>query len=131
MNSLMILHIIFMALAVVLVVSAAAVARARKADWPAKHKSLALTGSACALAGFAYMFGLKLAKHYPHFHSPHAVAGAIALLLLIVTPLLGLLFLWLPAGLRAVHRTLGRITALAIVATAVMGVLRLLQILKR
>jgi uncharacterized membrane protein YozB (DUF420 family) len=123
-----ILHFAFMSLAVICILTGAIIAHSRKQNWLKKHKSFAITGVICSLIAFGSIFFFKVSMQFPHFHSPHAIGGAVTLLLLIATPTLGALIPKGPKGLRAAHKLLGRITSAAILLVAVSGVLRLLQI---
>jgi uncharacterized membrane protein YozB (DUF420 family) len=124
-------HIILMAVAAILVVSAVVTARKRKPGWLNRHKAMAMTGTLCAMAAFVCMFLSKAVMHFPHFHSPHAVAGLATVIMLIITPASGVLVVSGKNGLRPLHRLLGRVTSLALVLTALSGVFRMIQISKR
>jgi uncharacterized membrane protein YozB (DUF420 family) len=69
--------------------------------------------------------------HYPHLKSPHAFAGVISLVLLIITPATGWLIASAPKRYRAFHKTLGRITSVAVLVTAFMGIARFIQLSRR
>lgn len=131
MHPLMIAHTALMALALLLVISAVVTAHNRKEGWFPLHRKLALIGVGCALCAFACIAGLKIIFNKPHLSSLHAIAGAVSLLFLVVTPVLGMLVVRGKEGLRAVHRVLGRITFAAVVLTVAMGIGRLIQIFKR
>jgi hypothetical protein len=125
------IHIALMATAAALVLSAAVTARKKKDGWLLRHRSRALAGSLCAVAGFAAMFFFKLSVGYPHFQSPHAIAGLAGAALLVLTPVLGALLVSGKAGLAPVHRAFGRMTAFMVLASVIMGVFRVVQIFKR
>jgi uncharacterized membrane protein YozB (DUF420 family) len=130
MQLLLPLHIVFMALSVVLIVAAVVTARARKPLWLKKHKTLALGGVTSALIAFVIIVCLKIAMHYSHFQSPHAIVGLVTFIFLIITPAVGAMVAKGPSFLRPVHKTLGRITSAAILLTALMGLARFLQLNK-
>jgi hypothetical protein len=66
--------------------------------------------------------------HYPHIKSPHAIAGVISLVLLIITPTLGSLIASNPKSYREIHRVFGKITSVAVVLTAFMGIASFIQL---
>jgi hypothetical protein len=125
------LHFIFMAAAMVLVVTAALTARKKKTGWFVRHRRLALLGVVSALFAFSAQFTFKSAMHYPHLKSPHAFAGVAPLVLLVITPILGSLIASNPKVLRKYHRTFGKITSFAVIITALSGVGRFIQLLKK
>jgi hypothetical protein len=131
MNFLLPAHIAFMALALVLVVSAAVIAKRRKKNWLVMHKRCAISGTFSSLIAAICIVALKIAHGYSHFQSPHALAGLVTLCLLVIAPALGAAIPKGPKPLRAIHRFFGRLTAAAIVLTSVMGVFRFLQISKK
>jgi hypothetical protein len=131
MQNLMFVHIGLMAIAVILIGTAVTIAHGRKQNWLKRHKTFAISGVACALAGFIVMFVSKMSMQFPHFQSLHAIGGAVAVLLLVVTPVIGANIPHGPKAFRPAHRVLGRITGIAVVLTAVLGILRLVQFYKR
>jgi uncharacterized membrane protein YozB (DUF420 family) len=131
MRAFLLMHIFLMAAAVIFIISAVVAARRKKQGWLNRHRALAITGAISAGAAFALIFISKTVMHYPHFHSPHAVAGAVTLALLIMTPVSGALVVSGKNSLRTAHRILGRTTSLALVLTALSGIFRMVQISKR
>ncbi len=125
------LHISFMILSVILVISAAILALKKKPGWFTRHRNIALLGVLSALLAFIAEFTFKTAMHYPHIKSPHAIAGVISLVLLIITPISGRMIAANPKRFRAIHKTLGRITPVAVVITAAMGIARFIQLSKK
>lgn len=125
------LHISFMILSVILVISAAILALKKKPGWFTRHHNIALLGVLSALLAFIAEFTFKTAMHYPHIKSPHAIAGVISLVLLITTPISGRMIAANPKRFRAFHKTLGRITSVAVVITAAMGIARFIQLSKK
>ena len=122
------LHILFMATAVILVISAAAIARKKKTGWFVLHRRIASLGLLSALIAFSAEFIFKTVMHYPHIKSPHAIAGVILLVLLITTSTLGSLIASNPKSYRETHRVFGKITSVAVVVTAFMGIARIIQL---
>ena len=131
MRNLFFLHVFFMAATLIIVISAATIAHRKKQGWFVLHRKMALSGVVTALAGFAAEFIFKAVLHYPHFQSPHAIGGLITLALLIITPAAGLLIAKNPKNLKPMHITLGRITSIAIIATALMGIVRFIEITRK
>lgn len=131
MKNLIWVHMGLMVIAVILIVAAAVVARGRKDGWFKRHRRFALSGVLAALTAFLMIVLFKATLHYPHFKSPHAIAGVISLSFLVITPSAG----WLVAsgknGLRPVHKGLGRITSVLVLLTAFMGLMRLLKLFKK
>jgi hypothetical protein len=122
------LHILFMATAVILVISAATIARKKKTGWFVRHRRIASIGVLSALVAFIAEFIFKTVMHYPHIKSPHAIAGVISLVLLITTPTLGSLIAMNPKSYRGTHRIFGKSTSVAVVLTAFMGIARFVQL---
>jgi hypothetical protein len=131
MISLFFLHVFFMATTLILVISAATTAHRKKQGWFVLHRKLALTGVVTALIGIAAEVILKAVLHYPHFQSPHTIGGLITLVLLVITASAGLLIAKNPKNLRLFHITLGRITSLAVIATALMGIVRFFELSRK
>lgn len=124
-------HGILMILAAALIVTAIVRARQKEAEgWLNIHKKFAIAGLLCALAAFDVMFLFKQLKGYPHFKSLHAVAGLLSVQLLVLAPFLGSLVIPGQQALRSFHRFLGRLTALAVLTTALLGIWRILEILR-
>jgi hypothetical protein len=121
-------HILFMATTVILVVTTATIARKKKAGWFVLHRRIASLGVLSALIAFTAEFSFKAIMHYPHVQSPHALAGVILLVLLVVTPALGSQIASNPKLYRGIHRTLGKITSVIVVLTAFMGIARFIQL---
>lgn len=124
-------HIVLMAAAAVSVLTAVSAARGKKTGWLKKHKAMALTGVACAVAAFAVIFVSKVQMHFPHFHSVHSVIGLTALVFLVAAPVTGALVASGAGRLRIAHRWFGRTASLAVVLAVLSGIFRMVQILKR
>jgi hypothetical protein len=114
--------------ACILVIAAVRTAKKRSGDWFPRHRRLALSGALSGILGILVIAAFKIVKDYPHFKSPHAMGGGIVLLILITTPLFGLLLTRGKEPLRGPHKIMGRVLAGLAVLAAVTGVLRLLQI---
>jgi hypothetical protein len=130
LEKLIYIHFGLMGLAAVLIIIAAAIAHKKGEGWFKRHRSAALAGALCALLAFASIVAFKISVDFPHFKSPHAIAGLIGAILIVITPVTGILMVKGKASLRPVHRVLGKITAGLAVLVAVSGVLRFLQISK-
>jgi hypothetical protein len=122
------LHIFFMSAAAALIVAAVLTAHRRNSRWLIRHRMLAVTGALSALVAFILMFTFKVEAEMPHFRSPHALAGLVIVLLLLCTPAVGALLVSGKAGLRPVHRIMGRIASIAVPLVAMAGVVRMLQL---
>jgi hypothetical protein len=131
MQILFFLHVIFMAATLIIIISAATIAHRKKQGWFVLHRKMALTGVGTALCGIAAEFTFKVVLHYPHFQSPHSIGGLITLTLLIITPATGLLIAKNPKDFRPMHITLGRITSVAVIATALMGIVRFIELSRK
>jgi uncharacterized membrane protein YozB (DUF420 family) len=131
MHLLMVAHIFLMATATILIIAAVMTARKKKPGWLNRHRAMALTGAVSACAAFACVFISKAVMHYAHFYSPHSIAGAVTLFMLVVTPITGALVVSGTNSLRPAHRLLGRITSLVLVLTVVSGIMRFIQISRR
>jgi hypothetical protein len=131
MRSLFFIHVIFMAATLIIVISAAAIAYRKKQGWFMLHRKVALTGVVTAQIAAAAEITFKTVLHYPHFQSPHAIGGLITVVLLIITPITGVLIAKNPKKLRPIHKTLGRITSVVLIATAIMGIVRFVELSRK
>ena len=102
----------------------------KKKWWLKTHRRIGISGSAIGLAGIglaAYMISRTTAVH---LRVPHSWIGLGAIVLMIVTPILGHFMLRIrkaPARAkqaRAAHRWIGRVTLLIMAATIVAGLLQ-------
>ena len=116
-----------MVLMCVFVVLAAITAKKRSQGWLPRHRALAVTGVLCGLIGAGLMFYSKASHGWPHFKTPHAIGGGIAVFLLLCTPALGYFSLKGKDSLRPVHRMLGRITGILALLVLVTGIDKLLD----
>lgn len=120
-------HATFMILGLALLTNGMLVARYRKArqGWLPLHKALGLVGATFAFLGFMTAFYMVTASSGRHFAAvPHAYLGALALICLSITPLLGYAQFHVTAGrstLRAIHRWSGRISIVLIALTLLSG----------
>ncbi len=128
MKNLVYLHAFFMAATTVLVIAAAVVVFRKKKGWFMVHRNVAISAVVTAFLGFLAEFLLKASLDYPHFKSPHAIGGLLALTMLIITPATGLMIAKIPRNLRPVHMGLGRITLVAVIVVAIMGIVRFIQL---
>jgi len=131
MKNLLILHILFMTVAVILIIIAAVIAHGKKQGWLKKHKVFALLGVFFAIVGFTIIFFFKISMHFPHFHSIHAIVGICTFILLLITPIFGALSIKGLQFFRPIHRIFGKITSIAILITAFSGLMRFLEIIKK
>ena len=128
MNIFAILHFSLMGLALVLCVTAVITVRNKKGtDWLKKHMLINIAGALSAVLGLLSMFYLKSSMGYPHFKSPHAIAGLVTLVLLLSMPILGNLIMSGRQNLRQPHRILGRVTIVLMAITAVFGALMVIM----
>jgi hypothetical protein len=131
MRILFFLHVLFMAATLIIVISAATTAHRKKQGWFVLHRKLAFSGVVTALVAATAEFTFKTVLHYPHFQSPHAIGGLITLALLIITASTGVLIAKNPKNLRPIHITLGRITSIAVIFTALMGIVRFIELSRK
>jgi hypothetical protein len=131
MISLFYIHVVFMAATLIIVIYASTIAYRKKQGWFVLHRKMALSGVVTALIAATAEITLKTVMHYPHFQSPHAIGGLITVTLLIITPLTGVLIAKAPAKLRPIHITLGRVTLIAVIATALMGIARFIELSRK
>ena len=122
------IHMSLMFLMCCFLVWAAMIARKRKEGWLIKHRMLALAGVFCGVLGTGLIAYSKFAHNGPHFKTPHAIGGGIAVLLLLTTPILGYLSSKGSSALRMPHRVLGRITTVLALIVLITGIDKLLDI---
>jgi hypothetical protein len=120
-------HASFVILGFALLVWGMAVARRKETGWPKKHKLLGLSGVIFSIAGMTTAAYMISAASQPHFKVPHAYLGSLVILLLIITPALGLLQLKAAkergARIRGVHRLFGRTVLLLMALNMLFGML--------
>jgi hypothetical protein len=102
-------------------------ARRKEKGWLKKHKVLGLSGAVFAIAGMTMAAYMISAASQEHFKVPHAYLGSLVILLLILTPTLGLLQLKATkerrARIRGVHRLFGRTALLLMALNMLFGML--------
>jgi peptidoglycan/LPS O-acetylase OafA/YrhL len=84
-------HASLVILGFLLLVWGMTVARRKEKGWLKKHKVLGISGAAFAVAGMTMAAYMISAASQEHFKVPHAYLGSFVILLLILTPTLGLL----------------------------------------
>ncbi len=103
------------------------VARRKEKGWLKKHRLLGISGAAFAIAGMTMAAYMISAASQEHFKVPHAYLGSFVILLLILTPTLGLLQLRAAkekrARIRRVHRLFGRTALLLMALNMLFGML--------
>jgi cell division protein FtsW (lipid II flippase) len=123
MKNLIWVHLVFMATGAMLIISAAVIARRRKQGWFKRHRFLALAGVTASSVAFLVIETFKISMNFPHLRSLHSIGGAVSVCLLVITPITGKLIASGGKRLRSLHKTLGRITPVVMLATALMGAL--------
>ena len=102
-------------------------ARRKEKGWLKKHKLLGILGAAFAVAGMTMAAYMVSAASQEHLRVPHAYLGSFVILLLIITPALGLLQLRAAkenkAKIRRIHRLLGRIALLLMALNILFGLM--------
>lgn len=123
-------HALSMGLAFVTMISAIVIARYFKTKkwWLKAHRILNIMAVVFAVAGFVLAFLMVSSTGGPHLRVPHAVIGAVTLLLLLVMPVLGSAIFRTKdkkaiVSLKRAHRFLGRITAIMLTVTIVAGLI--------
>lgn len=103
------------------------VARRKEKGWLKKHKVLGMSGAIFAIAGMTMAAYMISAASQEHFKVPHAYLGSFVILLLILTPTLGLLQLKATkerrAHIRRVHKLFGRTALLLMALNMLFGML--------
>ena len=125
---LLLMHLSLMAAAATGCLGAVFIARKRSKGWLLKHKRSALSAAACGLAGVICIAALKFSTGHAHLRTVHAIIGAVALGLLLITPTLGLVVARGVRGGAAIHRWAGRLTAVLVLAGLIAGVIQYLEI---
>jgi len=120
-------HASLVILGFLLLVWGMTVARRKEKGWLKKHKHLGISGASVSVAGMtmaAYMISVASQEH---FRVPHAYLGSFVILLLIITPALGLIQLKAAkdnkAKIRRVHRLFGRTALLLMALNMLFGML--------
>jgi len=120
-------HASLMILGFGLLVWGMTVARRKEKGWLKRHKLLGVSGASFAVAGAMAAAYMVSAASQEHFRVPHAYLGSLVILLLIITPALGLLQLRAAkedrAKIRGVHRIFGRTALLLMALNILFGML--------
>jgi hypothetical protein len=120
-------HASLVILGFLLLVWGMTVARRKEKGWLKKHKLLGILGASVSVAGMTMAVYMIYAASQEHFRVPHAYLGSFVILLLIITPTLGLLQLKAAkenkAKIRRVHRLLGRTALLLMALNMLFGML--------
>ena len=120
-------HAFLVILGFLLLVWGMTVARRKEKGWLKKHKLLGISGASVAVAGMLMAVYMISAASQEHFRVPHAYLGSLVILLLVVTPSLGLLQLKTSrenkAKIRRVHRIFGRTALLLMALNMLFGML--------
>ena len=122
MSTFPVLHFSFMALALVLCITAIIIVRKKQGtNWLKKHALINIAGTFAAILGLLSMFYFKSSMGYPHFKSPHALGGLVTLIILLCMPVIGNLVMSGRQNLRKPHRVLGRAVIILMIITAAFG----------
>ena len=116
-------HLFFMILMLSLLVIGIIRAHRKGPDWFKKHKQSVLFGIFSGTIGFLIMAIFKVLNEYPHFFSNHSKYGLAALILLMITPVLGFMLVKQKLKQRLIHKIPGVFVVIIGVIAAVLGVL--------
>lgn len=126
--SLIYLHLGLMSAAALAMITAATIARflKKKKWWLKAHRALNLIAVILALGGLIAAAISVQTSGGPHFRVRHAFYGLAALLFLLASPALGFAIFKTKdktkiAGLKKIHRWMGRITILLMLGAALAG----------
>jgi len=111
-------HFSLMILLIVLLIIGIVEAHQNGVQWLKKHQGIVLSGVSLGIIGFLIMFINKQINGYPHFLSTHSKFGLLALILSVLTPVLGVLILKQILKMKWIHKLLGVCTLLAGLAAA-------------
>ena len=120
------LHAFFMSVGVVCMISGMYIARFRKKEkwWLKYHRILGLSATISTIIGLLIGFYMIEESHGEHFHIGHTYIGALTILLVIITPIVGLQIFRNKdhiKNLKLAHRWLGRITIIMMLLTIISG----------
>lgn len=123
------IHVYIIIIGVIALLASVYIIRFKKdKPWRIKrHKMLALISVVSILLGVILMFIGKENLDLKHFNLPHHYGGALALVMLIVTPLLAYIAMKGKASLFKVHRWFGRITFVLTLLASLFGTILLLS----
>jgi uncharacterized membrane protein len=106
----------------------------RKKKWRIKvHKNLNMTGSIAGIVALGIAVYMIQVSFGAHFSVIHSIIGLITLMLIVITPIMGMGILKVKSvenkkKLQAIHPWIGRITLVLMAVTIILG-LRLVGIL--
>ncbi len=105
----LIIHYFLMVLSVIFFISTMIIAiRKKDKQWMKRHRLYSTLGVVSITGGFISMFIYKFSMDYPHFQTPHAIAGLCAVLILLVNYTMGNLILKGKPDIKPYHRWTGR-----------------------
>ncbi|HII06892.1 MAG TPA: hypothetical protein HA349_06145 [Methanotrichaceae archaeon] len=120
-------HAFLVVLGFSLLVWGMTVARRKDKGWLKKHKILGISGTAFAISGMTMAAYMVSAASQGHLKVPHAYLGFFVILLLIITPTLGIFQLKVnkkrSAHIRRIHRLFGRTALLLNALNILFGLL--------
>jgi hypothetical protein len=119
-------HVVLMAAGSVMIAAAIFIAmtQRRKRWWLRLHRGAGLSGAVLILGGAAAVVTAITIAAGKHFNSPHTWFGALTVVAVVVTPLLGFMQFKIrqrAESLRFFHRIGGRILAGALLITILLG----------
>ena len=119
-------HVSLMAAGTLFVFAAVLIAKTlrRKPWWLRIHRILGVSGTVLIFSGAAAAITLVALSSGEHLRTPHTWLGALTVVAAGVTPVLGLLQFRLrakAATIRLLHKGSGRITAISLLASLLLG----------
>lgn len=115
-------HMVLMLLMILVHIAGVIIVRSRSEGYVRRHRGTAVTGSALGMIALVVMFFYKQSNAYPHFASVHSKGGLTALILAVLTPVIGLMLVRKMMGLRKLHVTLAVLTVIISVIAAGYGI---------
>jgi hypothetical protein len=97
----------------------------KTSDWYKSHLILESAGGALAVTGIFVSVTMVFLSGAPHLRYAHDILGAVTIILIVCTLLLGFLMtrkLKGKRGIRSVHRWLGRISIVLVAANILLGI---------
>ncbi len=92
--------------------------------WLKIHKAFGIVGALFVLSGFSMAIYMVAVSTGQHFALPHTYLGAIAIIFVCITPILGYAQFHVSsnrATIRTIHRWSGRITLILVLSTMLSG----------
>jgi hypothetical protein len=120
----LIAHMSFMILMIILLIIGVIKARQKGSNWLKIHRGFAFAGLLSGVTGFLFMAIFKLLNDYSHFTSNHSKGGLIALILVLITPSLGMMLMKQKLKSKIVHKIFGVITLIFCLMAATFGFLK-------